>query len=101
MARIASRFHNGTVVKPTARLAMPVLTIKGMPDNLYRRLKKRAAANRRSLNSEIIFCLEDVTSRVPPDPAALLRMVDETRSSVKLPFLTDKFLEAAINRGRK
>ena len=101
MPGIASRFHSGTVVKPASRLAMPVLTIKGMPDNLYRRLKKRAAANRRSLNSEIIFCLEDVTSRVPPDSAALLRMVDETRNSVKLPFLTEKFLEAAINRGRK
>jgi Arc-like DNA binding domain. len=80
---------------------MPVLTIKGMPDDLYRRLKKRAAANRRSLNSEIIFSLEDITSRVPPDSAALLKMADEIRNSVKLPYLTDKFLEAAINRGRK
>lgn len=37
---------------------MPALTIKGMPDPLYRRLKKRAAEHRRSLNSEILFCLE-------------------------------------------
>lgn len=33
-------------------------TIKGMPDGLYRRLKTRAAAHRRSLNSEIVGCLE-------------------------------------------
>lgn len=95
------RFHNGTVVQPLPESAMPVLTIKGMPDDLYRRLKKRAAANRRSLNCEIIFSLEDITSRVPPDSAALLKMADDIRNSVKLPFLTEKFLEAAINRGRK
>ncbi|MBA3646605.1 MAG: Arc family DNA-binding protein [Gemmatimonadaceae bacterium] len=80
---------------------MPVLTIKGMPDTLYRRLKARAAANRRSLNSEIIFCLAEVAGRARPDTAALLRMADERRNSVKLPFLTDRFLKAAINRGRK
>lgn len=80
---------------------MPVLTIKGMPDTLYRRLKARAAANRRSLNSEIIVCLEQASDRVPPNAEKLLRMVDERRNSVKLPFLTDKFLRDAINRGRK
>jgi plasmid stability protein len=80
---------------------MPVLTIKGMPDSLYRRLKKRATANRRSLNSEILSCLEEVTGRIPPDATQLLKMADERRNSVKLPFLTDKFLRAAINRGRK
>lgn len=101
MRTASDRFHNGTVVQPSTDPAMPVLTIKGMPDDLYRRLKARAAANRRSLNSEIIFCLADITSRVPPDSAALLKMADEVRNSVKLPFLTDKFLEAAINRGRK
>lgn len=83
------------------RTTMPVLTIKGMPDTLYRRLKARAAANRRSLNSEIIVCLEQASDRVPPNAEKLLRMVDERRNSVKLPFLTDKFLRDAINRGRK
>jgi antitoxin FitA len=80
---------------------MPVLTIKGMPDSLYRRMKARAAANRRSLNAEILSCLEEASDRVPPDATQLLKMVDARRNSVKLPFLTDKFLRAAINRGRK
>ncbi len=80
---------------------MPVLTIKGMPDALYRRLKARAAENRRSLNSEIIFCLAQAADRVPPDSVSLLKMADELRASIKLPPLTDKFLKAAINRGRK
>jgi plasmid stability protein len=34
------------------------MTIKGIPKATHRALKKRAAVNRRSLNSEIIFTLE-------------------------------------------
>ena len=38
---------------------MPInLTLKGLPDDLYDRLKGVAAANHRSLNSEVIACLE-------------------------------------------
>lgn len=34
------------------------LTLKGVPDEVYERLKEAAAANHRSLNSEIIAVLE-------------------------------------------
>lgn len=34
------------------------LTLKGLPDELYERLKAAAAVNRRSLNSEIITVLQ-------------------------------------------
>jgi plasmid stability protein len=37
---------------------MPALTIKGLPDRLYRSLKRQAQVHRRSLNGEIIVCLE-------------------------------------------
>jgi plasmid stability protein len=37
---------------------MPTLTLKGVPDEIYERLKDSATANRRSLNSEIIARLE-------------------------------------------
>ncbi len=80
---------------------MPVLTIKGMPDALYRRLKTRAAANRRSLNAEILVTLEQAPERAAPDSARLVKMADDLRNSVKLPFLTDKFLRSAIRRGRR
>jgi plasmid stability protein len=39
---------------------MIALTIKGIPKETHRKLKKRAAANRRSLNNEIIFTLESI-----------------------------------------
>ena len=43
------------------------LTLKNIPDEVYQRLKASAEANRRSLNSEAIVCLESVLipGRVP------------------------------------
>ncbi len=38
---------------------MPVnITIKGIPDDLHKKLKEQAAANRRSINSEILMKIE-------------------------------------------
>jgi plasmid stability protein len=37
---------------------MITITIKGIPKETHRELKKRAAAHRRSLNSEVIWVLE-------------------------------------------
>jgi plasmid stability protein len=34
------------------------ITLKSIPDDIYQRLKLSAEANRRSLNSEVIACLE-------------------------------------------
>ena len=36
------------------------LTLKNIPDQLYERLRRTATMNRRSLNSEVIVCLESV-----------------------------------------
>ena len=36
------------------------ITLKNIPDNVYACLRAAAAANRRSLNSEAIVCLEAV-----------------------------------------
>jgi plasmid stability protein len=43
------------------------ITLKAIPDDVYERLKSSADANRRSLNSEVIACLE---SRLLPRKAA-------------------------------
>ena len=68
---------------------MPTLTIKGMPDPLYLRLKERAAEHRRSLNSEILVLLEQVVAATPPDPYALLTRVDALRKKLRVSPLTD------------
>ena len=36
------------------------LTLKNVPDELYGRLKQSAAVHHRSLNSEVIVCLESI-----------------------------------------
>lgn len=36
------------------------LTLKGIPDEVYAQLRSSAKANRRSLNSEAIACLETI-----------------------------------------
>jgi antitoxin FitA len=36
------------------------ITLKSIPDDVYQRLKLSAEANRRSLNSEVIACLESL-----------------------------------------
>ena len=43
---------------------MATVTVKNIPDELYERLRTVAEINRRSINSEIIVCIENaVTSR--------------------------------------
>ncbi len=80
---------------------MPTLTIKGMPDPLYLRLKARAAAHRRSLNSEILVALEQAVTATPPDPKALLARVDALRSTLRVSPLTEARLRAAKAQGRR
>lgn len=48
------------------------LTLKNIPDELYQSLKASAEANRRSLNSEAIVCLESVLLSGRIDPAERL-----------------------------
>ena len=55
---------------------MPTLTIKNVPDALYRRLKKRAAEHRCSLNSEIIACLERAIAAETVHVATTLALAD-------------------------
>lgn len=39
---------------------MPAITVKNIPDELYGKLKYSAEQHRRSVNSELISCLEQV-----------------------------------------
>ena len=56
--------------------------------------------HRRSINSEVIGCLERTFASRRIDPDALLDRVDTLRERVALPPLTDDMLTAAKNSGR-
>lgn len=57
-------------------------TVKGIPEALYEALKARAETNRRSINSELIVCLEEALAGRRLNPERLLARVDELRNRV-------------------
>lgn len=79
---------------------MPTLTIKGLPDAIYRRLKERAEAHRSSLNREVIACLEQATTLPVVDPQTWLADATHLRAKLALPPLTEARLRRAKNAGR-
>lgn len=44
---------------------MATLNIKNFPDRLHRRIKRRAAGNRRSLAQEVVHLLDEATAETP------------------------------------
>ena len=79
---------------------MPTLTIKGLPDSVYEQLKAQAEAHRRSLNGEIIVCLERVVGATPFDPAEWLAEARALRQGIKRRPLSGRELRAAREAGR-
>jgi len=79
---------------------MATLTIKNIPDTLYTQLKLKAGQHRRSLNQEVIACLERSTGSAPLDPEAFLARAREIRKLVKGPPLTERRLQRLKRDGR-
>ena len=63
------------------------LTLKNIPDEVYERLKASAAANRRSMNSEAIVCLEAALMPQHMEPAERLSRARALRTALQ----TEKF----------
>lgn len=49
---------------------MTALLIKNLPDELHRKLKERAARNRRSMTNEALVLLEQALTQAEAGPAA-------------------------------
>lgn len=79
---------------------MPSLTIKNVPQTLYKRLKEQARLHRRSLNSEVIACLETLLLPTAVDPDDYLARVDELQRRLDLTAPTEEFLADAKAKGR-
>ena len=79
---------------------MRTITIKGIPDDLYRRLRRRAAEHRRSINREVIVCLERSLQSRRIDPESFLARVDALRERVGLAPANEEILKAARAAGR-
>lgn len=80
---------------------MAAITIKNLPPRLHERLRKSAAANRRSLNSEAIVCLENaLAAGEPVDEKELMERIRRRRETMTNVWITDEFLRKAKNLGR-
>jgi plasmid stability protein len=81
---------------------MPALTIKNIPDSLYDKLKKTAQSHHRSLNSEIIHCLETVLVPQKMEVSERLQRAQQLRLRAQIPdgAITSADIDDAINQGR-
>lgn len=77
------------------------LTLKNVPDEVYRRLTAAAEAHRRSLNSEAIVCLESVL--IPSRVAVADRLAAARAMRARLPKLVvrRRELDAFKREGRR
>lgn len=93
-------FQNATILLLPKRGPMPSLTIKNVPTSILERLKAQAASHRRSLNLEVITCLEAITHSVPLDSDGLLARFRAVRVKPSGPRLTDRVLKRLKSQGR-
>ena len=78
---------------------MATITLKNIPEQLYKKLKQRATQHYRSLNSEVIVCLQNVLGSQQVDPEVLLERARILRSGIS-GKLTDRDLSLLKNQGR-
>jgi plasmid stability protein len=79
---------------------MTTLTIKNTPEKLHERLKDGAAQHRRSINGEVISCLEKALVGSRLDPEDFLEQARPSRARIPRVFVTERDLRVAKNQGR-
>ena len=79
---------------------MPTITVKNIPEDLYERLKESARAHRRSINSEVIVCIEKAIGTNKIDVEAEIADARELREKIGDYDLTDDDLKQFKSEGR-
>lgn len=92
--------HNYTTLEPNECKSMPSLTLKNIPDDLYLQLKDAANSNHRSLNSEILYCVEKTLGTYKIDLSEHLETAKMLRSKTGAMPLTEDLLNEMKNEGR-
>lgn len=65
---------------------MPNLTVRDIPERVYKRLRERASAHRRSLSSEIVVLLEEQLLPQPLDAKAIIREAEAVHARFAEPL---------------
>lgn len=79
---------------------MATITVKNIPEGLYEKLKQRAKSRNRSVNKEIIICIQEALESRRVDPKSFLARIEALNSQMPAPPLTDKMLRRARTVGR-
>lgn len=80
---------------------MATITLKNIPDELYKRLKQSAKANHRSLNSEIIYCAERFLTPQKIEVTEFIKKAREVRKLTAQHPMTKREIDKAKKEGRK
>lgn len=78
---------------------MATITLKDIPDELHRKLRKRAEIHGRSLNKEIIASLEQITSPRRIELPDYLSRVERLHSQIDFEVTVDS-IQNAIESSR-
>ena len=80
---------------------MVTLTLKGIPDELYEKLKEVAKANNRSINGEVLFAIKRALLAQPIDVEATLERARILREYTAHYVATDEEITKFKNEGRE
>ena len=76
------------------------ITLKNIPDDIYERLKLTAAAHHRSVNMEVIACLQQVLMPGRASAQEHLLAARQLRAELKPAKFKPADIERAIREGR-
>ncbi len=79
---------------------MPTITVKNIPAEIYEKLKRAAEISRRSINSEIIACIERAVGSRRVDPDVLLANARKLREQTATHPITNRGFSRAKTAGR-
>ncbi len=80
---------------------MPAITVKNIPDPLYDNLKQSAHLNHRSINSEIIACLEKELMHKKLSTDQIIKDARLLRTKFKTKKANIKDIQSFIQEGRE
>lgn len=79
---------------------MTTITVKNIPDDVYQRLKVAAQANRRSINSEVIWRIEQSLGGRAASPETILAEARELRRLTENHPVSNTMFNQAKREGR-
>ena len=79
---------------------MPTVTLKNIPAHLYDAIKSTAKTHRRSMNSEILYCVEKVLGTHKIDVKEQISAARRLRAKTSTFSISDNELNKAKNEGR-